>query len=800
MALSPIRPYHAMALLTLLVVLTVGYALSTDSQAATIDIGDDWVVDSNEGIKSDNTYVMRANLTVTGSGQISFRRCTFTFMSEEPGAYGITVQPGGYLTLHTSVLKSGLLTPSVLADPWTFYVQDSGRLSLQSSTVLDLGVVDGPERKRGLAIESSNVLVSGSNFEECARGLVILGGSAPQVVDNVFEDNYAGVEVKGSSFSLSQENTFRENQVGLLLNEVQSASLTSGTFVDNNLGIQAVMSNVVVENVSVSGMGDAFSSMVTSHVLVRNSTVMVLGDRGHALYDSELAFVDCTATEWSGWTSTDSNSHLTVKMSVHFRVSYAGADYPVEGADVELTTKSGSKVYQQVTDSDGLSPVRLILVYEHHRGNQPVIHGPFTATASAGFDHEEVRDMALTPDHLISISFVDDEAPDLTVQLPVDGSFHNTRDVEFKGRVNDMSSGIATFHYSVNGGENVTLPIKDPWQVMVSLPEGDLLIEFVAIDLLGNQVTEIRSISIDITPPTVHWIDPSPGNVTRAYQQLVVGRTEPGATLEVQGTEWEVAANGTFTGYLTLGDAEGEETVDLLLTDPAGNEGTYEYTLVIDRTPPALTVETDPDHRDYPFINRSDIMVFGTAEPGATVKVHINSLEVGSAEADELGQWSIAVELVLGENDLLVDAWDEAGNRETVEIIDFLYDVTPPEITLLQPLDGTVVKNKVRTILVEVRTEPEAVVWVNDETEQVQPSHGEVEFPEVDLPFEGNNTVTIYVRDQAGNLATMSIVVVREEKKDNNTGETDGFPVWLVVLAISIAVMALLVVQRLVRR
>jgi len=798
--LSSCRPLYVLPLLTLLVVLTVGYILSDGSEAATINVDSDWVVDTQEDIISDNTYVVRANITITPSGQVSFRRCTFIFMSEQPGDYGITIEPGGYLTLHTCILKAGYLSPGNLAKGWTFHVQDSGRLSLQASTVLDLGEVAGAERDRGLAIESDNVMVSGTTFEECFRGLVVLGGASPEIIDNVFEDNNAGIEVKGTTFLLSKENTFRENQVGILFNEVSSGLLYAGSFLDNAVAVQAVRSNVMVKNVSVVGLGDGFSSMVDSFMVVENSTLQVLDDRGLALFGSRLQFINCQSLSWAGWTKTDANSHLTVKQGVHFKVAYAGADYPVEGADVELLTISGSKVYQQVTGSTGLSPVRLIMVFEHHGGDRPDIHGPFTAQASAGFNYEEEKDIYLPPNHLIEVHFVDDEPPDLTVQLPVEGSFHKTTEVEFKGRVKDMNSGISAFHYTVNGGENVSLPIQDPWQARVQLSEGDLVIRFVAIDLLGNEVMVTRSLTIDITPPVAFDMDPAPGSVTRAYQLLLNGSTEPGATLQVQEVDWVVAPDGSFSGYVTLGDLEGDETIELFLTDASGNHGTHEYTIVVDRTPPTLTVDTDPDHRDYPFINTSNVTVFGDSEPGATVMVHINSQVVGQAVADALGKWSLDVVLVLGENDLLVDSWDEAGNRASVEIIDFLYDVTPPEITLLEPADGTVVKNKVTSIFVEVRTEPDAVVWVNDETEQIQPAHGEVEFPEVDLPYEGNNTITIYVRDQAGNLATLSIVVFREEKGTNDTGETDGFPVWLVILALAIVVVAVIVVQRFVRK
>ncbi len=791
---------YILPLLILLVVLTAVYVVSDDGEAATITVDTDWVVDTVEDVKSDNTYVMKANLTVTATGQISFRRCKFSFMSESPGDYGITVQPGGYLTLHTCQLQAGYLTPSVLAEPWTFHVQDSGRLSLQSSTVLDLGVVGGEERKRGLAIESDNAMVSGNTFEECNRGLVILGAARPQVLDNTFKDNMAGIEVKGSSFELKQTNTFQENVAGLLLQEVNTAFVSAGEFVDNGDAIRAVSTNLKVENITVSGMGDGFVAEVNSRVVVENCSVQVLFDRGTAYFNSNLEFINCESLGWSGFTKTDVNSHLTVNMTVRFHLVYAGANYPVQGADVELRDMDESKVYQQVTGEDGMSPWRMITVFEHHGGLQPKVHQPYTALASLGFNYAEQEDISMGPNHVVEMTFTDDDPPDLTVQLPMEGSFHTSEEVEFKGRLNDLHSAVSSFHYSVDGGDNVSLPIQNNWQMMVVLPEGDLSIDFVAVDLLGNQVVVTRTVHVDLTAPVPADLDPAPGSVVRAYQLILNGTTEPGATLEVQGNDWEVGPDGRFSGYITLGDTEGEETVGLKLTDMAGNVGTYDYVIVIDRTPPTLEPETEPDHLVFPYVNESTVRVFGESEPGATVRVLINDELVEQVVADDQGMWSMEVELVLGENDLLVDAWDLAGNRNYFEIIDFWYDVTPPEITLLAPEDGLVVKNKVTFILVEVRSEPDAVVWVNDETEKTHPAHGELEFPEVDLPFEGNNTITVYARDRAGNLATMSIVVVRQEKKDDGTGETDGFPIWLVVLALAIVVVAAVVVQRFVRK
>jgi len=788
------------SLVGLAIVLTVVTLTADDGGAATINVDVDWTVDANEGMMSDNTYVMRANLTVTGSGQVSFRRCKFNFMSEENGQYGITVLPGGYLTVHTCILQAGYLSPGQLAKAWTFQVQDSGRLQLQQSTVMDLGYVGAPETGRGLAVASDNVMISNTTFDTCNRGLVVMNGAAPIITDNTFKSSVTGIEVTGSTFSLDRDNEFIENNVGILFMECDEAYLGAGTFESNGVAVQGALSQVHISGVIAGGMGDGFYAEAGTTMVVDNSTVKVLYYRGKAHMGSTLTFINCDNQGWSTFTETDVNSHILVKFSVSFSVRFAGASFPVQGADTELLNAKGSKVYQQVTDSDGLTPVRMVLAFEHHNNQMAITHGPFKAVVSAGFNFEEIEDLQLVANHVITVEFVDDEAPDLMVQLPPQGAFYNTTEVEMKGRVSDMSSGIAAFYFTVDGGENNSLPIQDPWQVWTDLPEGTLVLRFVAVDLLGNEAEEVRTITVDVTPPGLLTTDPPQGSVTRAYQLLLNGTTEPGATLKVQGMAWEVDGNGTFSGYITLGDAEGPEVVDLVLTDTAGNTGSYEYTVMVDRTPPDLDVETDPDYRDFAFINVSDVMVFGTTEPGAAVKVHINAQLVNATVADGLGKWSVHIQLGLGENYLLVDAWDVAGNRASVEVIDFLYDITPPEITLLTPEDGAVFKHKVVSVLVEVRTEEEATVWVNGGESQVQPSHGELEFPDVAIPFDGNNTITIYARDQAGNLATLEIVVWREPKTENGGNDTEGFPIWLVVLALACVAAVVVVAQRLLTR
>lgn len=783
--------------ITLLAILTAVVALSEGSSAAKEVIETDWIVNITDPGGIDNEYIMKANLTVTGTGQISFLRCKFKFISETPGQYGITVDPGGYLILQSCLLEAGDVTPGVQADPWTFYVKDSGRLSIQASDVRDLGVVGGSDKQRGLTLETDGAYVVGSTFSDCNRGIVVLSSASPVIDNNTFEDNTVGIEFKGASFSLSRPNEFLANNMGILYSECGNGFLGAGSFGDNTYGVRAVASKVMVEAVTISGMGTAVSSELNSYVHVTNSTLLSFHKQGKALFGSDLHFTNCRFAGFLGSTETDLGSHIVAKNSVHFYVHFARLFYPVEGADVEIHDANPDKVYQQVTGPDGLSPERLVTIFEHHNGEPPVVNAPFKAVASMGYNYEEIVDLAIGPNHVIEVEFVDDEAPVINVMAPADGALYNTTEVECRGRLTDIHSGISRFFYTLDGGAPVNLPIQDPWQVTELLPEGELTLLFVAEDLVGNRAEVTRDITIDTTKPRIIDIDPPDGSITREYSMLVIGLTEPGTTIKVDGEPLDVQPDGSFSGFVTLGDEEGDQVAVFHLEDEAGNKATERYTMVVDRTPPHLDVETDPDHRDFPYVNRSLVVVFGNTEPGARVEVSYNGALANETVGDENGSWRVEIHLVLGENQLLVDAYDEAGNRASVEIIDFYYDVTPPEITILAPENGTIVK--VSSIDVKVRTEEGTTIWVNEEDSQVQPAHGEVDFIDVPLYDEGENALVVYVVDRAGNRNTTTLYVIRESGGSNGGTEDEGFPLWAIILIVVAVVVALLVTMQYLR-
>jgi parallel beta-helix repeat protein len=779
-----------------LFILTVVTALSEDVDGATVVVDTDWIVNTTDNLnESDTDFRISANLTI--SGQITFKRCKLIFLCDTPGQYGITVQPGGYLTASVVDFEAGELSPGNPGKPWTFFVKSAGRLFLQRCELRGMGVMGGGETKRGLAIQSDNARVTDSTFIDNNRGILVMDSAAPSIEDNTFEANQVGIEVTGSTFNMDLNNNFRDNGFGLLFVDTANGYVRGSTFTDNSYGVRAVLSNVILEGVAIDGLGRGVLAEVDSWIAVKNATIKPIDKRAHAKIRSHVVFRDCDADGFEGMTMTEDTSTIKVINSVQLKVAYEGADSPVVDVTVELYDAKGTKTNQMVTDTDGLTSVQEVLMYEHERGLQPEVHAPFMIVASEGYNYLEVPDYYPGPNDFTLIYFVDDFQPDLVVLLPTNGAIYNSTDVMVRGRVSDKHSGLANFTYTVNGGDPNPLIIQDPWELTVTLPEGVLTLVFMAEDLVGNSVTVSRDIEVDVSAPTIEEIDPPHGSVTRAFQLMVTGLTEAGATISLDGDPLEVAENGSFTDFITLGDSDGEEVLTFLLTDKAGNSATFKYTIIVDRQPPALTVETSPDYRDFPILNTSQVLFFGTCEPGAIIQIRMGGQVVNETTSDTEGKWRIVVELEIGENDPIVDAFDGAGNRESVEIIDFLLDQTPPEITILQPINGTITRKS--EILVEVRTDPESLIWVNDLPEMTMPAHGEVEFI-VPLPFVGENPIIVYSRDQAGNLHNESIYIVREKKKGGGGDDSPGPGPDLTIIALVAAGAVSLAVNRWRRR
>lgn len=181
----------------------------------------------------------------------------------------------------------------------------------------------------------------------------------------------------------------------------------------------------------------------------------------------------------------------------------------------------------------------------------------------------------------------------------------------------------------------------------------------------------------DRTPPTAQWtVDQTPAGV------VVSMTTEPAATgvVTVAGVPGRFAiSGGGVTIPASLFPSTGDYTFTLTLEDTCDNTATLEQHLVVDRTPPTVTISTSPGilprtmqvvvvARDASQIDGGTIK-FGGTRPAF--------MAVSGSPATYRGTFSFEDE-PHGQGTIVVTANDRFGNV-TSKVATVLFDLRPPD-------------------------------------------------------------------------------------------------------------------------
>ena len=170
------------------------------------------------------------------------------------------------------------------------------------------------------------------------------------------------------------------------------------------------------------------------------------------------------------------------------------------------------------------------------------------------------------------------------------------------------------------------------------------------------------------------------GHTDDTTPTLSGGGQEPGDTVTIKDngtiigtTPVDENGNWVFTPNPPLNDGDHELT--LIVTDPAGNESEESdpYTIVVDTQKPLqpeITSVIDNQGDMTGPINAGDVTddaqpeIKGKAEPGSTVIIYDNGVEIGRAPVDGAGDWTFTPSppLTNGAHDLSAKTEDAAGN------------------------------------------------------------------------------------------------------------------------------------------
>ncbi|WP_442786193.1 Ig-like domain-containing protein [Methylobacter sp. YRD-M1] len=332
---------------------------------------------------------------------------------------------------------------------------------------------------------------------------------------------------------------------------------------------------------------------------------------------------------------------------------------------------------------------------------------------------------------------------------------------------------VAAADISVSGGV-----VSVAGQDLSGFNDGTLTVTMSVTDAAGNSGAITDTTVLDSTASGV-TLDPLTTNDTTP--ELTGTVTDPAATVVVTvgGTDYPATNHGD--GTWTLPDntlpvlPEGDTTVTVTATDPAGNTSTATGTVVVDTTAPS----TGDGKNSISFNDGGDELLSGTeaanvtlsgqVEAGATVtglSITDGSTTLTVAAADisvSGGVVSVAGQDLSGFNDgtltVTMSVTDAAGNSGAITDTTVL-DSTASGVTL-DPLTT----NDTTPELTGTVTDPAATVVVTvGGTDYPATNHGDGTWtlPDNTLPVlpEGDTTVTVTATDPAGNTSTATGTVV----------------------------------------
>ena len=368
----------------------------------------------------------------------------------------------------------------------------------------------------------------------------------------------------------------------------------------------------------------------------------------------------------------------------------------------------------------------------------------------------------------VSLSFVRASASDApAIASPSDGAVTGDPSVTITG----TGRPGATITVA-DGGQEVcgqTVAADGAWQCGATLDDGrhELVAAQAGSDGGRSADSKIVLVTVDTVSPPVPKVDhPVLGHLTNDNKPTVDGTGEPGSTVAVaeDGDELCVAAvlsNGTWSCRPVGPLPDGEHSVSVSATDPAGNESSSaQVQFEVDTAPPSVRKVEHPVPGE--LTGDATPTFDGTGDPGATVTVGQGGQELCAAPVGTDGRWSCAPSRPLsdGEHSVSVSATDPAGNESGPAQVQFEVDATRPQAPVAYPSDGT---------RIEGEAEPGAAVRITDDQDNLVPgcehvvAAGTGRFScRPKTPLAPGAVISVTATDPAGNVSAQTVAIVMD--------------------------------------
>jgi len=312
-----------------------------------------------------------------------------------------------------------------------------------------------------------------------------------------------------------------------------------------------------------------------------------------------------------------------------------------------------------------------------------------------------------------------------------------------------------------NQSANVSMTLMSPNYYKYTVPGqpiGTFRYSIYAVDIsgLGVNTTEYTVPVVDITPPTIQLIYPTPAINTShvtifAYCNDSLGYSGLGtAEVYVDYIDFTplIMYDGDYINCtIPFELSDGSHILRIDMWDRANNYATLTTSFTVDTTGPSLAVASPIDGA---VLSSEIVNVTGTTDTGAEVVVNGNTATVLPT-----GEFYCEITLSEGVNTITVSASDTAGNTRTA-ILKVIVDTIDPQLTVYSPVDGTTLNTTGVLVTGKVVEQNLDKLEINGYTVPVA-TDGSFGYM---LYFgEGIQTIAVTATDKAGHVVTKTLQI-----------------------------------------
>lgn len=287
-------------------------------------------------------------------------------------------------------------------------------------------------------------------------------------------------------------------------------------------------------------------------------------------------------------------------------------------------------------------------------------------------------------------------------------------------------------------------------------------------DLAGNSNSiQSANFEIDSIAPAISISTPA-ANSYHQSSLTMTGTCETGADVnfsgDIQAAFSLTCAGGTFSQLLNLSDNDGNKTITLIHTDPAGNQSTTNRTFIRDEIPPSMAKTTGANPG---FTGADNFSWGGTCEGNYTINVTGDETTSFSCSSGTWS-WTTADKVVDGTFNYSLSQTDGAGNTSTPFSLSWERDGTPPPFTVSAPIavpsSGTgVLTNNLDSITISGNCEGTNTIAITGTvTTATSCSSGSWSYTTPSVSTDGTRGYTFTQSDSASNTSYVIVNWTRD--------------------------------------